>query len=265
MPQNYKQKPAFQYGHEINEICQPLFSNTDIGFFEFIRSQNDGSYITYCSSLDWLDHYFKEELHKDTCFHGKADNYKKSYILTENLKHSQNIVKDCKEQFKINNCLAVVCPCEKHVDTFLFGSETEDKRIYDFYFNNIDLLDRFIYYFYDTASTLIDRHAKDRYKFPHNSSSVIKEELSSFERKVGLKRSLEVNNYNLQGICDCSLSKREVECLYWLEQGKTSDEIGIILNISGRTVESHLSRIKKKLNCYKMSRLVSIIKEYGVL
>ncbi|MBM4256794.1 MAG: helix-turn-helix transcriptional regulator [Deltaproteobacteria bacterium] len=35
--------------------------------------------------------------------------------------------------------------------------------------------------------------------------------------------------------------------LYWLVQGKTNPEIGIILSISTRTVQTHLERVYLKL------------------
>ena len=38
-----------------------------------------------------------------------------------------------------------------------------------------------------------------------------------------------------------SLTKRQVECLLWTEQGKSARDIGQILGISQRTVEEHLA------------------------
>jgi len=43
------------------------------------------------------------------------------------------------------------------------------------------------------------------------------------------------------------LSQREAEVLYWLIQGKTNPEIGTILSLSPRTVQTHLERIYQKL------------------
>lgn len=43
------------------------------------------------------------------------------------------------------------------------------------------------------------------------------------------------------------LTSREREVHYWLCQGKTNEEIGVILGISGHTVKNHLSPIFQKL------------------
>jgi DNA-binding NarL/FixJ family response regulator len=44
------------------------------------------------------------------------------------------------------------------------------------------------------------------------------------------------------------LSAREAEILLWIAQGKTNNEAGVILGISGATVKKHLEHIYEKLN-----------------
>lgn len=43
------------------------------------------------------------------------------------------------------------------------------------------------------------------------------------------------------------LTKREAEVLYWVAQGKTDWEAGVLCGISHRTVQVHLTRIYAKL------------------
>lgn len=58
-----------------------------------------------------------------------------------------------------------------------------------------------------------------------------------------------------------TFTKREVECLKCLVLGMSMKEIATELNISCRTVESHLKNIKKKTNCYSRSGLVQAFLE----
>jgi DNA-binding CsgD family transcriptional regulator len=44
-----------------------------------------------------------------------------------------------------------------------------------------------------------------------------------------------------------SLTAREREVMHWLAEGKSNDEIGLILGISAHTVKNHLDKIFKKL------------------
>ena len=43
------------------------------------------------------------------------------------------------------------------------------------------------------------------------------------------------------------ITQRQLECLVWVQQGKSAADIGVILGISGRTVESHLARLCEHL------------------
>jgi len=55
-----------------------------------------------------------------------------------------------------------------------------------------------------------------------------------------------------------ALSKREIEVLSWVIQGKRDSEIGVILEISSRTVEKHVGRILHKLRVENRTTAASI-------
>lgn len=57
---------------------------------------------------------------------------------------------------------------------------------------------------------------------------------------------------------DIDISERELEVLNLLSTGKTNKEIGKILDISGRTVQGHLSHIFEKLEVH--SRTEAVVK-----
>ena len=46
-----------------------------------------------------------------------------------------------------------------------------------------------------------------------------------------------------RGIALCEITRRQLECLAWVGEGKSASDIGGILGISGRTVEGHLLKI----------------------
>jgi DNA-binding CsgD family transcriptional regulator len=52
------------------------------------------------------------------------------------------------------------------------------------------------------------------------------------------------------------LSKREIQILYWVKNGKTNNDIGLILEISPRTVKNHLQNIMRKLNVSNRAQAV---------
>jgi DNA-binding CsgD family transcriptional regulator len=46
-----------------------------------------------------------------------------------------------------------------------------------------------------------------------------------------------------RGLALCEITRRQLECLAWVGEGKSASDIGGILGISGRTVEGHLLKI----------------------
>lgn len=65
---------------------------------------------------------------------------------------------------------------------------------------------------------------------------------------------------------DCpKLTPRELEILTWTSRGKTAWEISLILNISRRTVEFHISNTFKKLDAVNSPQAVAVAMDYGLL
>lgn len=60
---------------------------------------------------------------------------------------------------------------------------------------------------------------------------------------------------------DIGMTERELQVMQWVQMGKTNQEIGTILQISGYTVKNHLQRIFKKLDVYNRAQAVSVFKE----
>ena len=66
----------------------------------------------------------------------------------------------------------------------------------------------------------------------------------------------------LQSLVPFGLSPREAQVLDWVAQGKTNKEIGVILELSPRTVQKHLEHIYRKI--YVESRTAAAAKAYEI-
>lgn len=64
---------------------------------------------------------------------------------------------------------------------------------------------------------------------------------------------------------EISLSPREKEVLKWLSCGKSTWDISIILSISERTVNFHVSNIMQKLNAVSRTHAVAVALELGLI
>jgi DNA-binding NarL/FixJ family response regulator len=65
--------------------------------------------------------------------------------------------------------------------------------------------------------------------------------------KAATLRKRRPTKINRQSPAFCSLSPRESQVLHWVSQGKTNKDIGVILEVSPRTVQKHLEHIYQKM------------------
>jgi len=76
---------------------------------------------------------------------------------------------------------------------------------------------------------------------------------------INIYRYLDINQINYT-----KLSLREVMCLHYIQSGENYRKIAERMNISSRTVETYLERIKKKVNLKHRSELFKMIIENGL-
>lgn len=56
---------------------------------------------------------------------------------------------------------------------------------------------------------------------------------------------------------DMDLTERELECLYWIAEGKTSDEIAVILGISRNTINNYITSVMRKTSTKNRSEAIA--------
>lgn len=61
------------------------------------------------------------------------------------------------------------------------------------------------------------------------------------------------------------LSKRQLECFFFLIRGKSDKEIAKILQLSPRTVESYIDEIKSKMSCSTRAEIIEKAFDEGML
>ena len=61
------------------------------------------------------------------------------------------------------------------------------------------------------------------------------------------------------------VTKREVEILKWLEQGKSTWDVSIILNRSERVIKYHVTNLMKKLSAQNRTHAVAIAIHQGLI
>lgn len=63
---------------------------------------------------------------------------------------------------------------------------------------------------------------------------------------------------------EVELTPREIECMRWTAQGKSSWEVSVILSITERTVNFHLGNAMRKMNVYNKTHAVAKMLSMGM-
>lgn len=61
------------------------------------------------------------------------------------------------------------------------------------------------------------------------------------------------------------ITDRQLECLAWVQEGKSASDIGVILGVSGRTVEGHLIKLCGHLGVKTRVQAVVLARQLGLI
>lgn len=61
------------------------------------------------------------------------------------------------------------------------------------------------------------------------------------------------------------ITERQLECLSWVQEGKSATDIGSILGLSGRTVEKHIIKVCGHLGVKTRIQAVVRARELGLI
>lgn len=61
------------------------------------------------------------------------------------------------------------------------------------------------------------------------------------------------------------ITPRQLQCLFWVQEGKSATDIGGILGVSGRTVEGHLKKLCGHLGVKTRIQAVVLARTLGLL
>lgn len=257
---------------DINEICQPLFNNTDITFFTFMRVFDNGMRACLTSHAKRTKYLFEHDYKESMNYKNNSKDGKPGFVLWNSLgfllvpSHRFLIEKkmaDGRNLFNIDHGITLFENGNDYQDYYNFGTKAENIHITDFYLSNMDILNAFVFYFKDKAKILIHESIKQKIILP-NYDGEFKTKHSSIVNKLNFNRAnffKEINHqhYFLGGqYGDISITKREAECWIAIIKGNSIKEAGRILNISSRTIETHLKHLKQKLNISSMQQLTQI-------
>ena len=261
---------------EITQICEPLFSMSEITYFGFFREYRDNSYITLGTNADWFSYIHKEsfffaitEFNPPDPDHQPAleiHPWKRVNDLASIPAIQQEYEKKmelARNQFNITDGICLLEKHNHHHDYFNFASHKDNSRVFDFYFNHLDVLKRFVVYFREKAAHLIQQAQLNKFLLKERSCLISQQHsqiyAKTLQNKVNFLKQTQLPHVRLSGhYSHCSLTNQQLNCLYLLLKGETAKSASRKLNISSRTFESHIHAIKTQCNLSSKSALIQL-------
>lgn len=255
---------ALEYAEALSEtietICEPLFSNFEITNFGYVKMYDDGTMLRLSTDHEWTKKYFIYGFYNDIDFYAMQKipegGIRKVLVYGTPLGEHYSALYD----HNIWNIIVIYERQKNFGNVWFFAATREKTQIIDFYLNNMHILEHFILYFKEKTFSLIkDKKSEQLICTKENAF------LASFNYEKNIKNFLNKINFDrfyLEGTYkDIYFSKKEFECILHLSNGKTIKEIANLLNSSPRTVEAHISNMKKKVNDSTTSKLIDIFQE----
>ncbi len=250
---------AFEYNDVINpillQLTEPLYKNFGISTFAYTKIFEDRIF-KISSNNEWFRFHITNEFYQQ-------DHYQKDILQFDNnntyIKFwndaSSNLVQ-AMYQHNLWYGVSIYKKFEDYIEMWSFATNKDNYNIVDFYMNNIDFLRRFIFYFKNKAAKLID--SSDKEKFIYRKKKLILDSNNNnlTENKNFLHETM-LNYININNKTEVHISRREMECMYMLSLGLSPKEIGKILDISHRTVETYIHKVKHKFGYHYKRELVT--------
>ena len=261
-------KRAFEYNKIyltfLNTLAKPLrtYYNCDlVGYFKFYQNNS----MTFLTTNDiWCNYTFQPQnwlLYEDWLQQDGIYLLQKAYIEGQYY-FIWPLKPDNKEQLYLAfrehgiwNGLTIIKKHGECLEAFVFISPTMTDEIMDLYLNNKQVFERFIWYFRDKIINKLQIHYPNCGLLPSpiNPFSAKQECDNNFHNYLA---AMPLKNYYLGD--NISLSPREMACLMSLSQGRSIKEIARTCDISSRSVETYINRIKNKTSYATKSQLVTL-------
>ncbi len=253
-----------------------------IEYFSFSRIHRDGKTQFLCSDYDWIKVKFENNLFDYQGFFPAEkeliENNRTVNIFTGDSYKNNDLLEHLYNSGRWNS-LDLYDRQKDHIDIAHFGSNKTHIEAINFYINNIELLrdihQSFIKKFDATLQESIEKNIYldiNDYLQNETKEAGLNERLfhenatSNFDSWE--KQRIEKAVKALQGTAitldhgKVKLSARELECTLLLTRGSSFKEIASQLDISPRTVETHIKNIKDKMFVHSKSSLIKTFNDH---
>lgn len=263
-----EKKILYKRSEIVNELCKPLFEKTLIKYFDYQNLYGSGYARAFTSKPDFIQELSEAELYPrlSQLMMGLQGGLKVLFLSHDLKEHKKKsfIYTNTPQQQRFNDSVNLAREKQIHHRIYLLSKKSVSDNIIfigfgidqdnfdsvsllEYYMNIMPTLNKFIRYF-ESQINMLDSFLQKEVMALDNFADI--KIIHPTESKIGYNISLELPvSKKYSAIIDgrkITFTKREAECLSMYFQKYTAREVSKKLLISKRTVETHLSNIRRK-------------------
>jgi DNA-binding CsgD family transcriptional regulator len=253
----------------IDRICKPITKNLPIQIVSYARFYPNATRLCLSTSPNFSNHFVETKdyfrsLPNPTMVSGLNSMVRiadvNALIVTTDSKLKgfyENMMSDGIGIFRVQPPYSILVSKPGYFEEFSFFPSVDDKGAYETLIANHDVLRHFMFYFLEQAHELIRQTVP--LNFQNNEHLKVNTETAN-----GLcLQAMQTKKYFLDTDTNLYLTKREAHCAHLITKNLNSREIAEAMNISNRTVEEYIDKIKLKSQITNKNKLQSYLCQTG--
>lgn len=246
---------------EVRNICEPLASSLNTPYFNYVRRFTDGSQLSISTDANWNAIFLKNKLYEylltDKGNVGCIKSGSQLKIIPWGLHSEWKLLSIQCSYTGISAGMTIINIKPEYTDFYYFGTTCNNPWMREFYLSHSDLFLHFCEYFHEKASSILALQQRKE-SLIYLPPTFLRKSRGNQVKIVEFLEKTKVNKNVLQTWKGpVAITKKEQQCINWLCHGLTAKGIARKMEISPRTVESHLNKVKNKFSLAKKSDLIS--------
>jgi LuxR family quorum-sensing system transcriptional regulator SolR len=258
--QNLSQYLMMSSANEMFDIVAPLQTLMEITHFSYHKVYKDSTRIHISSHPKFIDVFHANKFYDLSCTSLKFDNYQSGYYLVSQImtKELKIIIDATLQIFDYSYPFTIIKKFDDYCEFYYFSTSAGNIAANNFYLNHIDIFESFILYFKTKAADLLKKIDSERFIYPVKEQDITNPFIDNFtEKRNKFFDLIDMKTYFIPEL-NLSITKREMQCLGYVKRGYTAKAIARQMNVSTRTVETHIDNLKSKLHTTSKQTLADL-------
>ncbi len=253
-----ERSPFLAFSDTVKEICQPIFDQFSINFFDYARYYNNNTCEYFFSNSHYIRFFFSHPAYKLTPITVPPGKYLWSGYIDSNFLEQIHV------QFDHYHGMTYIRKQTDYLECFNFAASKNNDAILNIFLNEENILEYFVTFFIQTVESFCKKHKHQRIIVPNTLLDDEKDNqldhreaayqfIAECNKRLNLRKNTYLVPVNQKPLI---FTLRELQCLSLLSRGFSTKQISKKLKRSTRTIDVFRSRVLQKTGFHSTLELI---------